>query len=338
MHGTFTVFGMDFPAYFTLLMAGYTFVILLGHRDWVRHGRRNNLILDLGIILILSGILGARLMHVVADGQFQDYVNLCVDPGKVKGEPLPRDRKCVSDAQCVDAKRGETCNTATGLCHQGRDCLRALKFWYGGLTFYGGLGLAALVGIIYIRRRRQALWEVGDLAGYAIPLGLVFGRTGCFLAGCCFGTTCAAPPGVSFPRGSPAWRLHVDEGLIARAAERSLPVHATQLYEAAACLLIFLWLYFWVRPKKRFSGQLFFLFCMSYSAARFAVEFLRADQRGEILGLSTSQTLGIPLFAFGLVMYVLYRRRGIDRTGLDQTDGGLAEDDAGPAQEDDGDR
>jgi len=102
--------------------------------------------------------------------------------------------------------------------------------------------------------------------------------------------------------------------------------------------LIFLWLYFWVRPKKRFSGQLFFLFCMSYSAARFAVEFLRADQRGEILGLSTSQTLGIPLFAFGLVMYVLYRRRGIDRTGLDQTDGGLAEDDAGPAQEDDGDR
>ncbi len=317
MHGTFTILGMDFPAYFTLLMAGYTFVILLGHHDWVAHGRRNNLILDLGIILILSGILGARAMHVFADGQFQDYVNLCVDPMKVEGELLPRDRKCTADEQCVRAKRGETCDTGTGQCHQGRDCLRAFKFWYGGLTFYGGLGLAALVGIVYIRRRNQPLWEVGDLAGYAIPLGLVFGRIGCFLAGCCFGTTCAAPPGVSFPRGSPAWKLHVDTGLIARTAERSLPVHPTQLYEAAACHLIFIWLYFYVRPRKRFSGQLFFLFCMSYAVARFAIEFLRADQRGEILGLATSQTVGIPLFIFGLVMYLLMRRRGIDTRGLD---------------------
>jgi len=317
MHGTFTILGLDFPAYFTMLMAGYTAVILLAHRDWLARGRRNNLILDLGIILIIAGLLGARLMHVVADGQFKDYVNLCVDPMKVEGEPLPGDRKCVKDQQCVDARRGQVCQVDTGLCHQKRDCLRALKFWYGGLTFYGGLALAALVGIVYIKRRGQPLWEVGDLAGFAIPLGLVFGRVGCFLAGCCFGTTCAAPPGLAFPKGSPAWKLHVDQGLIAKSAAESLPVHPTQLYEAAACLLIFLWLYFFVRPRKRFSGQLFFLFCMAYAVARFAIEFLRADQRGEILGMSTSQTLGIPLFLFGLVMYIVYRRKGIDTTGLE---------------------
>jgi len=317
MHSNFNILGMDFPAYFTLLMAGYTFVILLGHHDWVSRGRRNNVILDLGIILILAGLLGARLMHVAADGHFMDYVNYCRDPLKVEGELLPGERKCATAAECVAAKKGELCHPEKGTCHQERDCLRAFKFWYGGLTFYGGLGLAALAGIIYIRKKRQPLWEIGDLAGYAIPLGLVFGRIGCFLAGCCFGTTCASPPGVSFPRGSPAWQLHVDGGLIGKTAAGSLPVHPTQLYEAAACLLIFLWLYFIVRPRKRFSGQLFFLFCMSYAVARFAVEFLRADDRGEMFGLSTSQFVGIPLFLIGLVLYLKNRGRGIDMTGTE---------------------
>jgi phosphatidylglycerol:prolipoprotein diacylglycerol transferase len=319
MHSTFHILGMDFPAYFTMLMGGYTLVILLAHRDWISQGRRNNVILDLGILLILTGLLGARAMHVVADGHFMEYVYHCTDPYKVGGELLPGERKCRTADECVAAKKGELCDQRTGECHEGRDCLRPLKFWYGGLTFYGGLGLAALAGVIYMKRKKQPLWEIGDLAGYAIPLGLVFGRIGCFLAGCCFGRTCAAPPGIAFPKGSPAWQMHLDSGLIQKSAAWSLPVHPTQLYEAAACLLIFLWLYFWVRPRKRFSGQLFFLFCMAYAVARFAVEFLRADDRGEILGLSTSQFVGIPLFIYGAVMYFLRRRKGMDRTGLDDS-------------------
>ena len=38
MHGTFTLLGLEFPAYFTMLMAGYTAVILLAHRDWLARG------------------------------------------------------------------------------------------------------------------------------------------------------------------------------------------------------------------------------------------------------------------------------------------------------------
>lgn len=335
MHGTFNLFGMDFPAYFTMLMAGYTFVVLLGHHDWVGRGHRNNVILDLGILLILSGLLGARLMHVVADGHFMDYVNYCRDPYKIEGELLPGNRECTTGQQCVDAKKGELCNPATGTCHPARDCLRAFKFWYGGLTFYGGLGLAALAGIIYIRRKKQPLWEIGDLAGYGIALGLFFGRIGCFLAGCCFGKTCSSFPGVAFPRGSPAWQLHVDSGLIPATAAASLPVHPTQLYEAVACLLIFGWLFFYVRPRKRFSGQLFFLFMMAYAVARFAIEFLRADDRGEIFGLSTSQFFGIPLFLTGLVFYLLKRKGGVDTSGIDMS-GTVESDRPGITDEDGG--
>jgi phosphatidylglycerol:prolipoprotein diacylglycerol transferase len=312
VHGTFTIFGMDFPAYFTMLMGGYTLVIMLAHRDWIRRGLDGNIILDLGIMMILVGLLGARLMHVTVDGYFMDYVHLCTDPYKVEGELIPGDRKCVTAQDCITAKKGELCNAETGKCHQGRDCLRAVKFWYGGLTFYGGLGLACVVGFWYIMRRRYPLWEITDLGGYAIPLGLVFGRIGCFLAGCCFGRTCAAPPGIAFPKGSPAWKLHFDDGLIAKTATQSLPVHPTQLYEAAACLLIFAWIYFWLRPRKKFSGQLFFVFCMAYAVARFAVEFLRADARGEVFGLSSSQAAGIPLFIFGAVMYAVKRKSGLN--------------------------
>lgn len=309
MHPTFHL-GLDFPAYFTLLMVGYTFVVRLAHRDAARWGIDGNHLLDLSLVLLAAGIIGARLLHVVADEQFEDYVNLCVDPMKVRGEPLPGNRRCATDADCSRAPPGyEVCNPSTGTCHQARDCLRAFKFWYGGLAYYGGLFLAIGAGIWFVRRKRMNLWRVGDMAGYAIPLGLVFGRTGCWLAGCCYGEVTDGPLGVAFPKRSPAWEAHVNEGLIGRGAPESLPVVPTQLLEAAACLAIFAYAYFWQRRRRRFDGQIFFTSMMWYSVARFVIEFWRDDPRGGLLGLSTSQLLGLPLFAFGAVMYVRESRR-----------------------------
>jgi phosphatidylglycerol:prolipoprotein diacylglycerol transferase len=303
MYPTFHL-GLDFPAYFTLLMLGYVLVVRLGVRVGVRQGLNGNQILDLALVLLVAGIVGARALHVAADGFFMDYVHLCSDPFLVKGEPLPKGEKCTADAQCEQRGRKgyETCNPATGICHQPRDCLRAFKFWYGGLTYYGGLGLAILAGILYVRWKRMPLWEIGDLAGFAIPGGLVFGRLGCFLAGCCFGGTCDADHGVVFPAGSPAWEQHVDLGLIGRSAGESLPVWPTQLWEAGACLAIALFAR-WMVPRRRFAGQVFFTSMMLYAVVRFVIEFWRADPRGDYWGLATSQWLSFPLLAFGAVMY-----------------------------------
>lgn len=314
MYPTFHL-GLDFPAYFTLLMLGYTFVVRLAARDCERWGIDRNRLLDLALWLIAAGIVGSRLLHVVADGQLEDYVHLCTDPLQVKGETLPGGRKCTSDEQCRNAKfadfEAELCHPTAGTCHQGRDCLRAFKFWYGGLTYYGGLGLATLVGIVYIRRHRMPLWRIGDLAGYAIPLGLVFGRMGCFLAGCCFGEVCPYDHGgVAFPAGSPAWTHHLELGLIGKRAPESLEVWPTQLWEAGACLAIFAFTFFWMRRHRKFDGQIFFVSMMLYAVARFVIEFWRDDPRGGLLGLATSQLLGIPLFAFGAFMYWREGRRG----------------------------
>jgi phosphatidylglycerol:prolipoprotein diacylglycerol transferase len=77
-------------------------------------------------------------------------------------------------------------------------------------------------------------------------------------------------------------------------------VHPTQLYEAAGSLAIAAVGYYLIAPRKRFDGQVFVFFLASYSVLRFAVEILRNDDRGGLLGLSTSQLISV-LITLGLI-------------------------------------
>jgi phosphatidylglycerol:prolipoprotein diacylglycerol transferase len=149
------------------------------------------------------------------------------------------------------------------------------------------------------------------MAGYGIPLGLVFGRLGCLLSGCCFGERADPPFGMTFPAHTPPWDHQLELGLITKSAAESLPVYPTQLWEGLACLAIFGYLFAWRRRRQSFDGQLFFTYCMLYAVARFAIEFWRDDARGGVMGLSTSQWLGIPLFAFGAWMWLKKRKEAV---------------------------
>lgn len=308
MHPSFDLGVIQLPAYFTLLMVGFTLAILLAHAEGLRKGMDGNSILDLGLLMLACGLIGARILHIFADGQFMDYVHLCTDPGQVPGLALGPGVHCADADQCVRAGLGDLCEASSGLCRQQQDCLRVFKIWYGGYAYYGGFLLAVPTGLWFLRRRRMSMWQVADLAGWAIALGLVFGRVGCLLAGCCFGETTDAASGLAFPKYSPAWDKQVHLHQIAASASQSLPVHPTQLYEALACAAIFgicLWRY---RKGPRFDGQIFFLFMLLYALFRFSVEFLRADDRGEWFGLfSTSQLISLPLFAWS--GWVLWRGR-----------------------------
>jgi phosphatidylglycerol:prolipoprotein diacylglycerol transferase len=303
---------LEFPSYFTLLTLGYLLAVLLAWRESFRiPGVDPTKFLDLSILLLIAGLVGARLLHVVADGYLSDYIHLCTDPTLVEGKFLPGGARCVTDQDCVTAELGRICSEAAGSCHPGRDCLRWLKFWYGGLAFYGGLLLAAAVGIWYIHRHRKrlVLVQVMDLAGFGIPLGLVFGRVGCWLAGCCFGQTHDGPLAATFPRFSPAWERHVEVGLLQRTAQESLPVVPTQLIQILLNFVMFVvcWYLF---KRRRFAGQVFGVFLILYAVFRFVVEFWRDDHRGIWFGetLSTSQILGIPTLLAGvLVLYWMGR-------------------------------
>ena len=249
---------------------------------------------------------GARILHVIADGQLQDYIHLCTAPDKVPALSLGHGIRCATDQQCLDAGLGDLCDAASGLCRQRQDCLRVFKIWYGGYAYYGGFLLAVPTGLWFLRRRGVSVWWVADLASWAISLGLVFGRTGCLLAGCCFGAPTSGVFGLAFPRHSPAWDKHLAAHQIAETATRSLAVHPTQLYEAVACALI--GALCWRRQRRgvRFTGEAFFWFMGLYAMFRFGVEFLRADDRGEWLGgtLTTSQLISLPLALWSLAVQI----------------------------------
>lgn len=305
MHPTFHLGPLDFPAYFTLLTIGYLLAVLLAWKETFRiPGVDPAKFLDLSILLLIAGLIGARILHVLADDVLADYIHLCTDPTLVQGKFLPHSGLCVSDQQCVDLKLGEICNFNAGTCHPGRDCWRWIKFWYGGLAFYGGLILAAGVGVLFMLRNRQRLEirQVVDLAGFGIPLGLVFGRSGCWFAGCCFGSHSDGPLAVSFPKFSPAWERHLELKEITRAASESLPVHATQLWHVFSNLAIFLFCFYLFKRRRRFPGIVLGWFLVLYAVSRFVIEFWRDDHRGVWWGgaLSTSQLLGIPVLLIGI--------------------------------------
>jgi len=293
----FHVFGVDAPSYFAFLLTGFLFATAAG-AAWARRvGESPDVVVDLGIAMLLAGGAGARLLHVFADGYFWDYVHLCTDPSRVVW-PFER-------AECVSSAIGGDWDAAAGVCHpSGPDCFAWAKFWAGGLTYYGGLIAASAVAWVLLKRDGFPFWKAADMAGFAIPIGLAFGRLGCLMAGCCFGTTCTLPWAVRFPWRSPASEEQFKAHLLASEKMWSLPVHPTQTYESLASLAIAAVCILVVHGRKRYDGQVFAVFLALYAVARALLEILRRDDRGGAIGLSTSQLLGLGMLAAAAAIHV----------------------------------
>ncbi len=308
------------PAYFTMLAVGFGCALLLTWREARKQDLDADRVLDLNLLAVVWGIIGARLLHLVADGQLLEYVNSCIAPETMR---VLEQIGCTDHAQCAPHFR---CNVTAGHCHPPRDCLLALKFWRGGLSYYGGFLFAAGASLYYTRKHfGDRFWRIYDLAGYGVPLGLFWGRFGCFLNGCCYGRPTATGPSIQFPRRGAVWRDHRRVPLLDVASAAPLPVHPTQLYSSLLNLLIFGTCYFYIRPRKRFDGQVFWWFVILYAVARSAIEALRDDDRGRWLGLlSTSQALSIPLVALAVWML---RRLAARANAAAASDGRLAKED-----------
>ena len=114
------------------------------------------------------------------------------------------------------------------------------------------------------------------------------------------------PWAVRFPIGSPAWEAQHDAHLIADHAA-ALPVHPTEIYLALLNLLTFFVLFYLIKPRKKFDGQLFAWLLILKGVFRSLVEIWRDDDRGVFWGfLSTSQIISLPLIALGIFMLVRF--------------------------------
>ncbi len=303
----FRLFDVGFPSYFVFLLSGFIFATGLGVLWARRIGLDPDVVVDLGLAMLLAGVAGSRVLHVLADGHFMEYVHLCTDPSLVD---WPFDR-----AECTSAAYDGVWDATRAVCHpKSSDCFAWAKFWAGGLTYYGGFIGATIAAVFLLRRDRFPFWKAADMAGFAIPTGLAFGRMGCLLAGCCFGATSKLPWALSFPPRSPASEAQAKEHILTSARMWSEPVHPTQVYESAASLAVAIVCLYVVLPRKRYDGQVFAASLVLYALARFVVEFLRRDDRGGLIGLSTSQLIGVGLVAAAAVIHHVRGRRAVDAT------------------------
>ncbi|HLU66772.1 MAG TPA: prolipoprotein diacylglyceryl transferase [Kofleriaceae bacterium] len=292
---------VEIPAYLTMVLAGFLVATAGARRAAARAGVPPDRVVDLAILTLVLGVLGARLLAVATDGRLADFVHLCTDPPAVAADDAlvricQRDEQCGWDYRCnLDARDAVLAGERTTMCHPPRDCLAALKFWHGGLTFYGALILAVPGALWYCRRRRLDFLQIADLAAPFLLVGQAIGRIGCFLDGCCYGAATGGPLGVVMPgRG---------------------PVHPTQLYESAACLVLGAAL--WLAARRRAGargargrGAIFGWALVLYGAARALIELVRADPRGAVGPLSTSQILAIPAVVIGALLIARARRSG----------------------------
>jgi phosphatidylglycerol:prolipoprotein diacylglycerol transferase len=154
-----------------------------------------------------------------------------------------------------------------------------------GFVFFGGFIGAVVTAVLYARRKRLPLAKLADAFAAPLALGHAFGRLGCYFEGCCHGKLCELPWAAHFPL------TH---------STRGLPVHPTQLYEMLANLALFLGLLVFDRRKK-FDGQVWWLYLLGYSVLRFVIEFTRGDYGTRYLGIfSSAQLIASLLFVIAL--------------------------------------
>ncbi len=169
----------------------------------------------------------------------------------------------------------------------------------GGI-YYGGFLAAVVVALLYARHSRMRFLALADVYAAPLALGHAVGRLGCFAVGCCYGKPTTLPWGVTFT--NPYAHELVGTPL-------GIPLHPTQLYEAAAEFLIFVFLFFLGR-RQRFTGQLFASYAVLYGLARGTVEFFRGDPDRTLLAgsdFSLMQVVSLALIVIGI--FLMTRQR-----------------------------
>lgn len=165
-----------------------------------------------------------------------------------------------------------------------------LFFARDGITWYGGLLMATLVGAIGCRIHRLPVKTFADCTAVAGAVGQALGRIGCFLVGDDYGRPSELPWAVAFPQGAPP-TLET--------------VHPTQLYEVAWLLPVAALL--WSRRRK--SPFLFGEYLAANGLGRIVIESWRVNPK-VALGLTEPQWIGLALIVAGASGWLFYRRSG----------------------------
>lgn len=157
----------------------------------------------------------------------------------------------------------------------------------GGLAIHGVILGGAITAIIFAKIRKVNFWTLADIVAPSLILGQAIGRWGNFANNEAHGGPTDLP-----------WGILVD----------GVKVHPTFLYESFWNLLVFFFLLWYRRKKATVEGEVFVLYLMLYSAARFFIEGLRTDSL-MIGSFRTAQLISIVIIAIGAVFLYIRKRK-----------------------------
>lgn len=161
------------------------------------------------------------------------------------------------------------------------------KLVFSGITFYGGLfgGTLSMFLMLFLSKNQTKYTIKEWFNKLTVPLISfhIWGRLGCFLAGCCYGKETESFLGVGFPDNNLENIFHH--------GNKCFP---TQLFEVFALIIIILCV---TKTKNKYKTYL-----VLYAISRFIIEFFRGDNRGIFLVfLSPAQLISVIII---LIIYI----------------------------------
>ncbi len=182
---------------------------------------------------------------------------------------------------------------------EGREPIRALYVWEGGLGIWGAVALGAVGAYIGCRRHGIKFAPFADALAPGVLLGQAIGRWGNWFNQELFGG----------PTDSP-WGLEIDAAHRPVGYEQVETFHPTFLYESLWSLVGFFVLIWADRRFKLGGGRVVALYVAIYTAGRFWIEGLRIDTAHELLGLRLNQWTSLVFFAAAVALFVWLTRTG----------------------------
>lgn len=160
----------------------------------------------------------------------------------------------------------------------------------GGLAIYGGIIGGIGTCIVFCKKRDIKLLDLLDFVAPGLALGQAIGRWGNFVNIEAYGGETSLP-----------WRMGIYE------FGEYIEVHPTFLYESIATFMLFIVLMS-IKNKRKFSGQLTYIYFIWYGFARMIIERLRTDSL--MLGnVRVSQLLSLVILIVGICLYIRNNKR-----------------------------
>ena len=169
----FEMFGVEVRAYTVAMWMGYAVGVAIPMVLALRDGRRRRDVFDGAVLFVISGLMGAKLFHVLFESA---------------GHDIGGGRRAEGVLELL-----------------AYDPLHWARVFDSGYVLYGGIITSAVVMFAFARSRGvDRIGAMFDYAAPALAVGLVIGRLGCFFEGCCYGVATSMPWGVGYPVGHPA--------------------------------------------------------------------------------------------------------------------------------------